>query len=59
MQSGSEAGRIAGIRFYDLRYTAALLMLNRGISVIAVSKILGHSKSNVTLDIYGHLYQEM
>lgn len=47
------------IRFHDLLHTAALLMLNRGISIIVVSKILGHSKPHVTLDIYGHLYQEM
>ncbi len=34
-------------------------MLNHGIPVIVVSKILGHSKPSVTVDIYGHLYNEM
>ena len=47
------------IRFHDLRHTAASLMLNNGIPVIVVSKILGHSKPSITLDIYGHLYNEM
>ena len=47
------------VRFHDLRHTAASLMLNNGIPVLVVSKILGHSKPSITLDIYGHLYNEM
>ncbi|MBU0511343.1 MAG: site-specific integrase, partial [Chloroflexi bacterium] len=43
------------IRFHDLRHTAASLMLNHGVPVLVVSKILGHSKTSTTLDIYGHL----
>jgi integrase len=54
-----DAAGIPRIRFHDLRHTAASLMLNHGIPVIVVSKILGHSKPSITLDIYGHLYQEM
>lgn len=50
---------LAKMRFHDLRHTAASLMLNNGIPVLVVSKILGHSKPSVTLDIYGHLYNEM
>jgi len=30
-------------------------MLNNGIPVIVVSKMLGHSKASTTLDIYGYL----
>jgi integrase len=47
------------IRFHDLCHTAASLMLNHGIPVIVVSKILGHSRPSITMDIYGHLYNEM
>ncbi len=47
------------IRFHDLRHTAASLMLNHGVPAIVVSKILGHSKPSITLDVYGHLYHEM
>ena len=43
------------IRFHDLRHTAASLMLNQGVPAFVVSKILGHSKPNTTMDIYGHL----
>lgn len=50
---------IAKIRFHDLRHTAASLLLNHNVPVIVVSKMLGHSKPSITLDIYGHLYHEM
>jgi len=46
------------IRFHDLRHTAASLLLNNGVPVIVVSKMLGHSKPSMTLDVYGHLYME-
>jgi integrase len=54
-----EKAGIPKVRFHDLRHTAASLMLNNGIPVIVVSKILGHSKPSITLDTYGHLYNEM
>ncbi len=47
------------IRFHDLRHTAASLMLNNGVPVIVVSKILGYSKTSTTLDIYGHIITVM
>jgi integrase len=54
-----ERAGVPRVRFHDLRHTSASLMLNNGIPVIVVSKILGHSKPSITLDIYGHLYNEM
>jgi len=30
-------------------------MLQNGVPVISVSRILGHAKPSITLDIYGHL----
>ena len=50
---------IRHIRFHDLRHTAASLMLNNGVPIIVVSKMLGHSKTSTTLDIYGHLMPTM
>jgi len=47
------------MRFHDLRHTAASLMLNHGVPLIVVSRILGHAKPSITLDIYGHLIHEM
>jgi integrase len=54
-----ELGGLPRIRFHDLRHTAASLMLNHGIPVIVVSKILGHAKPSTTMDIYGHLIHDM
>jgi integrase len=51
----SDAG-LPRIRFHDLRHTAASLMINHGIPINLVSRILGHSKPSVTLDIYSHVY---
>ena len=54
-----ERAGVPRVRFHDLRHTAASLMLNNGIPALVVSKILGHSKPSITMDIYGHLYNEM
>ena len=43
------------IRFHDPRHTATSLMLNHGVPVLIVYKLLGHSKLSTTLDIYGHM----
>lgn len=50
----------AGItaRLHDLRHTAVSLMLAQGIPLWDVSKIIGHSSYQFTLDTYGHLYAE-
>jgi integrase len=50
-----ESAGLPKIRFHDLRHSAATLMLTNNIPLIVVSKILGHSKPSITLDIYSHL----
>ena len=50
---------LPAIRFHDLRHTAASIMLKHGIPVLTVSRILGHSKPSVTLDIYAHMVPGM
>jgi integrase len=42
------------IRFHDLRHTAATLMIDRGVDLVTVSKILGHKEMKTTM-IYLHL----
>ena len=44
---------IQGLRFHDLRHTAATRMIESGASIVAVSKILGHS-SLITTMRYSH-----
>jgi integrase len=50
-----QAAGVPNIRFHDLRHTAASLMLNQGVPIFKVSKILGHAKPSITSDIYGHV----
>jgi integrase len=45
------------LRFYDLRHTAASLLIREG-SVKAVQKQLGHATASITLDTYGHLFPD-
>jgi len=54
-----KAAGLPGIRFHDLRHTAASLMLNHGIPVIVVSRRLGHAQPSITLNTYGHLIPGM
>jgi integrase len=46
------------LRLYDLRHTAASLMIREGASVKAVQKQLGHATASITLDVYGHLFPD-
>jgi integrase len=44
---------IKGLRFHDLRHTAATRMVEEGVGIDKVSKILGHSSINMTMR-YSH-----
>jgi integrase len=50
-----EAAGVPVIRFHDLRHTAASLMLNHGVEAFIVSRRLGHSTVQITMDLYGHI----
>jgi len=43
------------IRFHDLRHAFVSLMLSLGVRIDLISKMLGHSKPSITLDVYAHL----
>ena len=45
--------KIKGLRFHDLRHTAATRMIESGASIVAVSKILGHADLKTTMR-YAH-----
>ena len=53
------AGLPATIRPYDLRHSAASLLLGAGESVRLVSETLGHSSAAMTLDVYAHVLPGM
>jgi integrase len=48
------AGLPQTVRLYDLRHTAASLLLEAGLPIPAVSERLGHVHAGVTLAVYSH-----
>ncbi|MEX2203815.1 MAG: tyrosine-type recombinase/integrase [Actinomycetota bacterium] len=54
------ACRIVGVdaRFHDLRHTCASLLIAAGEQPKVIQHFLGHANIRVTLDVYGHLFEE-
>jgi integrase len=50
--------KLPAIRVHDLRHSAATLMLRRKVPVEVVSKILGHARVSITLDIYRQVSED-
>ncbi|WP_375381530.1 tyrosine-type recombinase/integrase [uncultured Sphingomonas sp.] len=46
--------RLPGLRIYDLRHSAASFMVNSGVDLFAVGKVLGHASYQST-QRYSHL----
>lgn len=46
------------IRFHDVRHTAASLLIHENDSPKAISERLGHSGINITMDLYGYLFND-
>lgn len=53
------AGLAESTRIHDLRHTAASLLINGGAPALLVQQRLGHSSIKVTMDIYGHLFNDV
>ncbi len=49
-----ERAEVRHVRVHDARHTYASLMLRRGVPIAYVSKQLGHSSIQITVDLYGH-----
>ena len=47
------------LRFHDLRHTYAVAAIRAGDDIKTVSENLGHASVAFTLDIYGHVTDEM
>ncbi len=48
-----------GLRIHDLRHTCASLLIATGAHPGHVREHLGHSSIRVTMDVYGHLYDDV
>ena len=54
----AKAAGVEGLTPHELRHTAASLAIRAGASVKAVQSMLGHSSATITLDRYGHLFED-
>lgn len=54
-----KAAGLPNVRMYDLRHTAATLLLAAGENPKIVSERLGHSTITLTMDTYSHVLPEM
>ncbi|GGR61042.1 site-specific integrase [Deinococcus seoulensis] len=57
-QSLTEQAGLPGIRFHDLRHTAASLLIRRGVPPKVVADRLGHADASFTLKVYTHVYDD-
>jgi len=44
---------------HSLRHTFATRLLEKGVNIKTVSELLGHASVQITLDVYGHISQDM
>jgi len=52
-ENACKRAKVYGLRFHDLRHTAATRMIENGANIVAVSRILGHSTLSMTMR-YSH-----
>lgn len=58
-RSGLNGNGQAPLRFHDLRHTfASHLIVDLGLDVAQVSRILGHASITITLGVYTHLFED-
>ncbi|MDD6485307.1 MAG: site-specific integrase [Clostridiales bacterium] len=52
----SQSAEIKTIRIHDFRHSHASVLANNGINIQEIARRLGHSKVEITWNIYSHLY---
>jgi integrase len=55
MRKYAEIAGVKRIRIHDLRHSCASYLISKGVSILAVSKRLGHATTQQTLNTYSHL----
>jgi len=53
-KTACKKAKIGNLRFHDLRHTAATKMIEAGVDIVTVSKILGHASIEITYQRYCH-----
>jgi integrase len=58
-EAGLNNGKWSALSFHDLRHTfASHLIIDLGLDVAQVSRILGHASIAITLNVYTHLFDD-
>lgn len=52
-----EIAGVKQIRIHDFRHSCAFLLIYKGANIITVSKFLGHTKIEETLNTYSHMFK--
>ena len=52
----ADISNLKHIRIHDYRHSYCSLLINGGIPLLAVSKLLGHSTIEITQKVYSHIY---
>ena len=58
IQPAVEKLDLKGVTSHSLRHTCASLLISLGTPITTVSYILGHASIKMTLDTYGHYYED-
>lgn len=52
-----EIAGVKQIRIHDFRHSCAFLLIYKGANIITISKFLGHTKIDETLNTYSHMFK--
>ena len=54
----ADDARLHHIRIHDFRHSHASLLANNGVNILEISRRLGHSNIEQTLNTYSHFYPQ-
>ncbi|MCP2015656.1 integrase [Deinococcus sp. HSC-46F16] len=53
-----DRAEVRRIRIHDIRHTYASLAIYQGLDPKAIADRMGHSRASITMDVYGHVFEE-
>ncbi|GGK11249.1 site-specific integrase [Deinococcus malanensis] len=53
-----DSAKVRRIRIHDIRHTYASLAIYQGLDPKVLADRMGHSRASISLDIYGHVFEE-
>lgn len=56
IRAKAELAGVQLIRVHDLRHSHVALLIEKGVSPLAIAERVGHESINTTMNVYGHLY---